>query len=69
MYDNLTIQGSSDTELQAVFENSKLVKITSAHATEEPDDGTLTLAGGTDGVIGFDRLYKRYQQRRHKPIR
>ena len=51
VYDNLTIQGSSDTELQAVFENSKLVKITSAHATEEPGDGTLTLAGGTDGVI------------------
>ena len=52
VYDNLTIQGKTDQELASIFQRSRLVKITSAHATEEPGDGDLTLAGGSDGVIG-----------------
>lgn len=51
VYDNLNLPGKTDNELAIIFQASRLVKITSAHATEEPADGDLTLTGGTDGVI------------------
>ena len=51
VYDNLALPGKTDSELAITFQSSKLVKITSAHATEAPGDGDLTLTGGTDGVI------------------
>ena len=50
-YDNLTLNGKTDAELEEIFKESTLVKVTSAHATDNIENGTLALTGGTDGSI------------------
>ena len=51
VYDNLELAGKSDAELEALFGASTLVKITGAHASDEPENGALQLATGSDGTI------------------
>ena len=51
VYDNLEIAGKSDAELEAIFKDSKLVKVTGAHANDEPENATLNLAAGDDGTL------------------
>ena len=51
VYDNLSIPGKTDAELDEIFGSSRLVKITDAHDTDAPGNGEVDLENGSDGVI------------------
>ena len=51
VFDNLVINGKSDSELEVIFGSSQLVTVTGSHVTDNIENANLSLSGGTDGNI------------------
>ena len=51
IFDDLTLNGKTDAELKEIFKESELIEVTSAHATDNIENASLTLTGGSDGTI------------------